>query len=90
MSVRIHTTASPNRRRFNDRFVKTVRPASKRTLYWDTLQQGLVLAVEPTGHKTYKLIYSMWGRPRWYTIGSANKIGLKEARQIAREKMGDV
>jgi integrase len=32
----------------------------------------------------------MRGRPRWFTIGSVTGIGLKEARQIAREKMADV
>lgn len=84
------TKSPPNRYRLNDRFVKTVQPAEKRTLYWDTVQQGFVLAVEPTGHKSYKLIYSMRGRPRWFTIGSVTSIGLKEARQIARERMADV
>jgi hypothetical protein len=82
--------SAPNRYRLNDRFVKTASPAEKRTLYWDTVQQGLALAVEPTGHKSYKLIYSMRGRPRWFTIGSVTGIGLKEARQIAREKMAEV
>jgi hypothetical protein len=90
MSEQSRPKSPPNRYRLNDRFVRTVPPAEKRTLYWDTVQQGLVLAVEPTGHKSYKLIYSMRGRPRWFTIGSVTSIGLKEARQIAREKMADV
>ncbi len=90
VDIKIQSKASPNRHRFNDRFIKTVRPGPKRTLYWDTVQHGLVLSVEPTGHKSYKLIYSMRGRPRWFTIGSAQRIGLKEARQIAREKAAEV
>jgi len=90
MSDQIRSKAPPNRYRLNDRFVKTVEPAEKRTLHWDTVQQGLVLCVEPTGHKSYKLIYSLRGRPRWFTIGCVTGIGLKDARQIAREKRADV
>ena len=80
----------PNRRRLNDRFVKTVKPEAKRKLYWDTVQPGFVLSVEPTGHKSYKLIYTFDNRSRWYTIANAAKIGLKEARGIARKRTGEV
>jgi integrase len=90
MSEPNRSKSPPNRYRLNDRFVKTVEPAEKRTLYWDTVQQGLVLCVEPTGHKSYKLIYSMRGRPRWFAIGCVTGIGLKEARQVAREKRAAV
>jgi integrase len=87
----IRTSKSrPNRCRLNDRFVKTVKPEAKRKLCWDTVQPGLVLSVEPTGHKSFKLIYTFRGRARWYTIGNAGKVGLKEARDIARKRMGDV
>jgi hypothetical protein len=61
MTAHNKTRTPPNRHRLNDRFVKTVRPTPTRTLYWDTVQHGLVLSVEPTGHKSYKLIYSMRG-----------------------------
>lgn len=80
----------PSRRRLNELFVKTAKPDAKRKLYWDTIQQGLVLCVEQTGHKSYKLIYTFNGRARWYTIGNASKVGLKEARDIARKRMGEV
>lgn len=82
--------AAPLRRRLTDLFVRSARPHASRTLYWDTVQRGFALSVEPSGHKAFKLVYSFNGRPRWYTIGSADRIGLKEARQIAREKMGEV
>ena len=80
--------APPNRRPLNDRFVKTVKPEAKRVLIWDTLQRGLALQVEPTGHKSYKLVYPFGGRQRWYTISTA--IGLKEARKTARKKLAAV
>jgi integrase len=80
----------PNRCRLYDRLIKTVKPEAKRKLYWDTIQPGLVLSVEATGHKSFKLIYTFNGRARWFTIGNASKVGLKEARDIARKRMGDV
>ncbi len=82
--------SDPRRRKLDALFVKNVRPGDKRALYWDTLQKGLALQVTPAGAKTYKLIYRFHGRPRWYTIGSVDAIGLKEAREIARDKMADV
>jgi hypothetical protein len=54
------------------------------------MQKGLALQVGPSGSKSYKLVYRFGGRPRWYTIGKADAISLKEARQIARDKMADV
>ncbi len=86
----ISTRNLPSRYRLNDRLVKTVKTEAKRKLYWDTVQPGFVLSVEPTGHKSFKLIYTFNNRPRWYTIGNANKVGLKEARSIARSRMGEV
>jgi ribosomal protein L14 len=74
----------------NDRLVKTVKPDTKRKLYWDTLQPGLVLSVEPTGSKSYKLIYTFNNRARWFTLGNAAKVGVKDARAIAKRKMGEV
>jgi hypothetical protein len=65
-----------------------VKREAKRKLCWDTVEPGLVLSVEPTGHKSFKLIYTLNGRARWYTIGNANKVGLKDARSIVRRKMG--
>jgi integrase len=82
--------AAPARRKLTDRFIKTVKPDAKRTLFWDTVQAGLALSVEPSGHKAYKLVYAFQGRSRWHTLGAADRLGLKEARLIAREKMAEV
>jgi hypothetical protein len=77
--------AAPARRKLTDRYVRTVKPNATRALYWDTVQAGLALSVEPSGHKAYKLVFAFNGRSRWYTIGAADRLGLKEARLIARE-----
>lgn len=82
--------ADPRRHKQDVLFVKNVQPGEKRTLYWDTLQKGLALQIAPAGAKTYKLVYRFHGRPRWYTIGSVDAIGLREAREIARDKLADV
>ncbi len=84
------TKRDPNHRYLSDPFIKTVQPDTTRTLYWDTKQPGLVLSVESTGHKAFKLIYSFLGRSRWYTIGPVTQLGLKEARQMARDRLADV
>ncbi len=71
------------KRRLTDAFVKKVEPRPARTMYWDTVAEGLVLQVQPTGHNSYKLYYRFGERPRWYSIASAGRLGLKEAREEA-------
>src|SRR5262249_56143598 len=62
--------STPNKRRLSDAFVKTVKPDPERVaIYWDTLQRGLALAVQPSGHRAWKCVYTIHGRgPRWYSI----------------------
>jgi integrase len=66
------------------------RKALEPGLFWDTEQKGLALRVEPSGHRSYKTIYSFHGRPRWYTIGDAKAIDLSVARKQARLVMNAV
>jgi integrase len=47
---------------------------------WDTKAPGLVLRIQPSGHRAFKVVYSYRGRARWYHIGS---VGLADARRIA-------
>src|SRR5262245_30563786 len=78
----------PNRRRLSDAFIKTVRPGPDRILIWDTLQRGLVLKVEPSGHRAWKCIYSIRHRgSRWFHIGDARAISLADARRLAAKIM---
>jgi integrase len=77
-----------NKRRLTPLFVsKKNLPAG---LVWDVDQKGLALAVQRTGHKSYKCIYSFHGRARWFHIADANAIGLSDARKHARRVMNDV
>jgi len=75
----------PNRRRLSEGLAKTVRGDSTRVVvYWDTLQRGLALAVQPSGHRAYKCVYTIRGRgARWYHLGNARAISLADARKLA-------
>jgi Arm DNA-binding domain len=77
--------SEPNRRRLSEAFVKTVRPDPDRVVvYWDTLQRGLALTVQPSGHRAWKCVYTIRRRgSRWYSIGDARAISLADARRLA-------
>jgi integrase len=81
--------SKPNRRRLSEAFAKTVRGDSTRVVvYWDTLQRGLALAVQPSGHRAYKCVYTIHGRgARWYHLGNARAIALADARKLASKIM---
>ena len=83
---------SPNRRKLSDAFVKIVRPDPDRiVVVWDTLQRGLALRVQPTGHLAWKCVYTIRGRgPRWYHLGDARAISLTDARRLASKIMYQV
>jgi integrase len=79
-----------NKRKLSELTVTKSRPTARAYLVWDTLQRGLALQVQPTGHRSYKLIYRFGGRPRWLHIGAADAIGLADARKKAAELMLEV
>src|SRR5262245_26042866 len=81
--------SKPNRRRLSEAFVKTVRGDSTRVVvYWDTIQRGLALSVQSSGHRAWKCVYSIRGRgARWYHLGNARAIPLLDARRLAGKIM---
>jgi hypothetical protein len=77
------------RRRFTDRFVRTLRPApqGRRVEYWDSLVPSFGVRVTDRGHKTY-ILYLRWPGKRTATrreIGNVDRLPLADARQVARE-----
>jgi integrase len=70
----------PQRWELSDRFCRTADETT-----WDTLQQGLCLKVYDSGTKVFKAAYRHEGRLRWFNIGQYGSVGVKEAREIARE-----
>ena len=73
--------------KFTELFIRKVEPREGAFLVWDTHQRGLAVQVQPTGHKAWKCVYSTNGRPRWYTIGAVEAIGLADARKLASDVM---
>src|SRR6516225_9145168 len=88
----IPARSTPNKRRLSDAFIKTVRPDPDRVVvYWDALQRGLALTVQPSGHRAWKCVYSLRGRgARWYHLGDARAITLADARKLASKIMYQV
>lgn len=80
-------TTKPNRRKLTSLHVQRAAPRAKSYLIWDTTQTGLVLRVEPTGTRSYKVIYRFHGRMRWLHLARANAISLEAARLLAQEHM---
>ena len=79
---------APRRRRLTELGVRNLKPEGSAYLVWDELQRGLALRVQPTGRRSWQVIYSQRGRPRWYHIGNA--IGLADARRLAARVMLEV
>jgi integrase len=77
----------PLKKNITDLFVRKVRPEAAAFNVWDAKEPGLVLRVQPTGHRAFKVVYSFRGRPRWYHIGT---IGLSDARKIAAKVRLDI
>lgn len=81
---------APNKRKLTDTFVHTVRPETSVQHVWDLKLRGLVLAIQPSGTKSWKCVYSRLGRPRWMHLGNAGSIGLSDARRLAGRIMFQV
>src|SRR5262245_26574627 len=72
------------RHKLNELLVRKTRPEAVAFLVWDTWQRGLALRVQPTGARSWVVIYRHHGRPRWYHLGDARAIALSDARKLAQ------
>lgn len=82
--------AAPNKHKLNNLFIRNLKPRTQAFLVWDTHQRGLAVAVQPTGRKSYQVIYRHNGRPRWYHIGRIDALGLDDAHKLASRVMFQV
>jgi integrase len=76
-----------NKRVLTELFIRKVRPEAVAFSVWDAKEPGLVLKVNPTGRKNFKVVYSTRGRAWWYHVGW---VGLRDARKIAQQVRLDV
>jgi integrase len=68
------------KRNFTELYVRRARPEATAYNVWDEKARGLVLRIQPTGKRAFKVVYSYRGRPRWFHVG---QVGLADARRIA-------
>ena len=66
------------------RRIRAARPRATKYEIRDDVVSGLVLAIQPTGVRTYFLARMVRGRRRYATIGSADAMTIPEARREAR------
>ena len=79
------TPPAPTRRaKLTSVWVRTMAAEPKQYLVWDMDTRGLVLAVQPSGSRSFKFVFSYRGRLRWFTIGDADAHALSDARRKAR------
>jgi hypothetical protein len=79
------TPPAPTRRaKLTSVLVRNMTPEPKQVLTWDTHTRGLVLAVQPSGARSFKFIYSCRGRLRFYHVADADALPLSDARKKVR------
>jgi hypothetical protein len=73
-------------------FVKTAsaEPGAERSIYWDETLPSFGLMVTSGGHRSYVAQYRARGASRRFTIGSASKLDLDQARRKAKTILGQV
>ena len=76
-----------HKRRLSALYIEKVKPQARAFLVWDADQKGLALQVQPSGFRSFKLVYRFGGRSRWFNLGDAKAIGLADARTKAAELM---
>ena len=47
----------PNKQKLTSLTVTKLRPTAKPYLVWDSYQRGLALQIQPSGYRSFKLIY---------------------------------
>ena len=76
------------RRNFTEASVRALEPAAARYELMDQKVQGLLVRVNPTGHKAWMLYARFLGpksMPSPCAIGACNKLTVQQARDIAHD-----
>ena len=75
---------------FTARWVKALKPTSERVEYFDETLTGLVLRIEPSGRKSWRVAFRANNRWRRMNIGAVSLMDLATARDRARGILGGV
>ncbi len=80
--------AKPNKVLLTDAVIENLQPRKDRAfLTWDSKQFGLAIQTQPSGNKSWKVVYSRFGRSRWYSLGRCDAVNLTAARKLAGKIM---
>ena len=72
-------------------FVQGITPTAKRQRFNDTAVKGLVIAVEPSGRKVWRVdYYRPNGKRTFHTIGAAELFTVAQAREVAKEFLAKI
>jgi integrase len=85
--IKTRPKRGPHKRKLTELYVQKAKPRDVAYQVWDTRQHNLCLRVQPSGSKSWVVVYSRFGRSRWLTIGNADAIGLSDARIEAQKHM---
>jgi integrase len=66
-----------------ERTVRTVKATTHAVNYWDQRTPGLLLRVQPSGHRAFKFSYSFRSHARWVDLGPG--ISLEDARKLVAQ-----
>jgi integrase len=75
------------KRRLTELTIRKAKPHASAYQIWDQKQGSLALRIQPTGSRSWVVVYSRHGRSRWLTLGAADAIGLSDARMLAAKAM---
>lgn len=70
--------------------VDDLKPRAQRFIVWDNTIPAFGVEVQPSGAKSYKLMFRARGRLRKLTLGKHGSITPDEARKLARKALGNV
>src|ERR1700733_11530817 len=76
--------AAPTKRKLTDRKVASLKANGSTTIIWDTARRGLGLRIQPSGHKSWVVVYRHHRKPRWLTLPL---VPVQAAREKATEVM---
>ncbi len=64
--------------------IKSLAPTGSQRIVWDSIAPGLGVRVRATGQKSFVVVYQHAAKSRWFTVGDVERVGLADARKIAR------
>jgi integrase len=60
---------APTKTKLTDKFIQSIKPTDKRMTYWDTVEPGLGIVVQPSGYRSFVVIRRIrGGKPVKYVI----------------------